>query len=76
MGCISKCYLNSYLPEDLNDHWQNLQQFWINASKTRKNDKLQSFNKWIKSNEKPSTEDVEYANEYMNDKIDIKGDFC
>ena len=73
-ACIVKNYMKNYLVEQYQVHWKNLQTFWSNASHAP-DDKNQSFNKWIKSNEKPSSDDLEYINEYMNETVNITGDF-
>ena len=73
-GCVVKSYLKYYLPDEFQIHWKNLQTFWVNASHAP-SDKIKSFNRWIKTNEKPSSDDLEYINEYMDDKINITGEF-
>ena len=71
-GCVLKSYLKNYLPDRFKIHWTNLQTFWGNANHAP-NDKLQSFNRWVKSNPKPSSDDLEYINEYLNDTVTMKG---
>ena len=74
MGCVVKCYLKNYLPERFQLHWKNLQTFWINANHAP-SDKIQSFNRWVKTNEKPSSDELEYINEYMNHTVNITGEY-
>ena len=63
---------NDYLTPDMALYWKNLQNFW-NSSNHAPNDKTVYFNKWLKSNQKPTEMDIEYLSDWMNEKLTLKG---
>ena len=74
MGNVLKSYLKNYLSTQFKLHWQNLQTFWGNANHAP-NDKIKSFNRWLKSNPRPSSDDLQTISEYMNETVNMKGEF-
>ena len=73
MNCVIKTMLyKDYMGAELESYWKGLQQFWNNANHAP-NDKTVYFNKWIKSNPKPTSSDVEYLMEFMDEKLTLQG---
>ena len=71
-GNVLKNYLKNYLPDQFKIQWKNLQTFWGNANHAP-NNKMQSFNRWLKSNQRPTSDDLQYLSDYLNDTINITG---